>query len=208
MNKSDLDLLEERVLLGDCLIGAQKVEFTLYGIVSCLTHLDEAKNDARLRKQLATLTPDKFLRGPIDELKATLGMLEKVFGERLLLSGDELSKFIDDRNLIVHNYWRLSNLNIEGAEKIDDPVAFLKDFSSRCNYWKKVLRGLLGVLQKSLMENQGKSYKPNEKEIDLQESYYAHAHRKLIRKLAQENDFPQNTIDYLFEVLEKHNNKK
>ena len=181
MDKLNLKIVEERVLLGDCLIGAQKVEFTLYGIVSCLTHLDEAKNDARLRKQLAELTPDKFLRGPLADLKATLGMLEKAFGERLLLSGEDLSKFISDRNLIVHNYWRLTNVSVEGAESLDDPISFLKGFADRCRYWKKVLRGLLGVLEKTLIEKQGKSYVPSNKEIGYQESYYAHAQNKLFK---------------------------
>ena len=98
-----MDIIFECQLLGGCLIGVQKVEFVLYGIVAHLSHFPEAKE-----KRFRELTPELFLRENPKELKSTLGQIEKAFGKKLNISGDDLTKFIDSRNLIAHNYYRMT----------------------------------------------------------------------------------------------------
>ena len=142
-----MEIVDECQLLGGCLIGAQKVEFALYGIVSHLSHLPEAKE-----KRFRELTPELFLRGDPKELKSTLGQIEKVFGERLNLSCDDLSKFIDDRNLIAHNYYRMTRKGIRDAHQLDNPEGFLRDFLKSCGYWESVLNGLLYIIMVTLAE--------------------------------------------------------
>jgi len=76
---------ESAALLGAAMLSAQKLEFALYGIVSYLSHTPEAQKEKRFRD----LTPEKFLRGNVEDLKATLGQLETAFGEKLLISTDD-----------------------------------------------------------------------------------------------------------------------
>jgi len=137
-----VDTLEECALLGASLLGAQKLEFALYGVVAHLSHLDEAQKKKRFRE----LTPEKFLRGSVDDLKVTFGQLEKAFGQRLLISNEELLKLIKNRNLIAHNYWRLTKADISGSGILDNPETFLKEFISMCDYWQKVFNGLVFTL--------------------------------------------------------------
>jgi len=141
----------ECTLLGACLIGVQEVEFTLYGIASHLPHLPEAK-ERRFRE----LTPEKFLRGDPDELKATFGQIEKVFGKKLSISSPQLTDFITNRNLIAHNYYRLTRKGIKDAKQLDDPESFLKSFLAQCEYWKKVLFGLLTLIQLAAAQKEGR----------------------------------------------------
>ncbi|MEY4520305.1 MAG: hypothetical protein RLZZ499_2905 [Cyanobacteriota bacterium] len=99
-----MNSVDEYILLGAAIISAQKLEFALYGIVSHLSHLPEARKEKRFRE----LTPEEFLRGDMEDLKATLGQISTAFGDTLLMSNEELNQFIKDRNLIAHNYWRLT----------------------------------------------------------------------------------------------------
>lgn len=147
-----MDLLDECALLGAAILSAQKFEFALYEIISHLSYLPEAQRERRFRD----LTPERFLRGSVDDLKATLGQLETVFGEKLLISTNDLKKFIKDRNLIAHNYWRLTKANVKNAEKLDDPEKFLRDFLMRCDQWAGVIRGLLYVFMKAAAEKEGR----------------------------------------------------
>lgn len=147
-----MDILEECSLLGGSLLCVQKIEFTFYGIVSHLSHLPEVKEDKRFKK----LTPEKFLRGSIDELKATLGQLENIAGKKLLLSSNEFKKFIKMRNLIIHNYWRLTKTKINGNTTLSDPEKLLKTFMQECDYWQKILNGLLYTLMKEAAKNENR----------------------------------------------------
>mgnify|MGYP000461551835 CR=1 FL=1 len=147
-----MDLIDEYVLLGAALLAAQKFEFALYGIISHLSHLPEAHKEKRFRE----LTPEKFLRGNVEDLKATLGQLEAVFGDRLLISTDELKTFINDRNLIAHNYWRLTKSNVAGAERLDDPETFLRNFLERSDQWSSIIRGLLYSLMKETAKKENR----------------------------------------------------
>lgn len=132
-----MDLVDEYALIGAAILSAQKFEFTFCGIVAHLSHLPEAQKEKRFRE----LTPEKFLRGSLEDTKATLGQLEKTFGDKLLISTSDLKQFIEDRNLIAHNYWRLTKSHIKGARKLNDPESFLRGFLARCDQWSRILRG-------------------------------------------------------------------
>ncbi|MFS6536538.1 hypothetical protein V6D52_04450 [Idiomarina loihiensis] len=172
-----MDPLEECTLLGASLLGAQKLEFALYGVVAHLSHLDEAQKEKRFRE----LTPEKFLRGSVEDLKITFGQLEKVFGKKLLISNDELIKFIKDRNLIAHNYWRLTKADVKGSEQLNDPETFLKDFVSMCSYWQKVFNGMVFMLMEAAAKKENRtdevSFTDNQKK-DI-EAYLKHVEKTL-----------------------------
>lgn len=147
-----MDLIDECALLGAAILSAQKLDFALYGIVSHLSHLPEAQKEKRFRN----LTPEKFLRGNAEDLRATFGQLETAFVEKLLISTDELKKFISDRNLIAHNYWRLTKSNVKDGDRLSDPEAFLKEFLVRCDQWAGIIRGLLYVLMEAAAEKESR----------------------------------------------------
>jgi hypothetical protein len=167
-----MDLIDECALLGAAILSAQKFEFSLYGIVSHLSHLPEAQKEKRFRD----LTPEKFLRGNTEDLKVTLGQLEKNFGERLFISTNELEEFIRDRNLIAHNYWRLTKSNIKEGEKLANPEVFLKEFLSRCDQWTSITKGLLYLLIEASAKNEERLSDVNfsEQQFNDIKSYYAH----------------------------------
>lgn len=173
-----MDLIDECALLGAAILSAQKLEFALYGIVSHLSHLPEAQKEKRFRD----LTPEKFLRGNIEDLKATFGQLETAFGEKLLISTNELKDFIKDRNLIAHNYWRLTKSNVKDSEKLSNPEAFLRAFLARCDQWASIFRGLLYVFMKAAAEKEGRLAEINFTEQQLNDitAYYAHASIRLL----------------------------
>lgn len=167
-----MDLVDECTLLGASLLEAQKVEFALYGLISHLSHAYDGKKD----KRFTELTPEKFLRGTVDDLKLTLGQLETAFGKKLLISNDELSQFIKHRNLIVHNYWRLTKTNIKGGEKLENPQEFLKSFVQKCQYWQSVINGFLWLLMKAVAEKEGRisEISLTDEQQNQIESYYKH----------------------------------
>lgn len=173
-----MDIIEEYALLGASLLAAQKFEFALYGIISHLSHLPEAKKEKRFRE----LTPEKFLRGSPEDLKATLGQLETAFGDKLLLSADELKDFIRDRNLIAHNYWRLTKSNIKDTEKLENPNSFLRGFLKRCDHWTIITRGLLYIFMKAAAEKENRTSEIsfNEQQESAIEAYYSHVAKHLI----------------------------
>lgn len=166
-----MEITVECQLLGGCLIGAQRVEFALYGIVAHLSHLPEAKE-----KRFRDLTPEIFLRGDPKELKSTLGQIEKAFGKKLNISNDDLTKFIDDRNLIAHNYYRMTRKGIRDAHQLDNPENFLRSFLKSCEYWESILNGLLCLMMVALAEryNRMDEIKLNSKQKSDMDAYLNH----------------------------------
>ena len=142
--------LEECALLGTVMLGVQRVEFLLYGLASHLAYLPEFQD-----RRYKNLDPDAFLRGDVGDQKATLGQLVSDFGDRLLITGDEIRQFVDDRNLIAHNYWRLVHANVKGAPHLEDPKGFLENFANQCDYWENVLRGLLALAKTEAGDRSG-----------------------------------------------------
>ena len=171
-------------LVGAAIISAQKLEFALLGAISHLSHLPEAKSDKRFRD----LTPEKFLRGNPEDLKVTFGQMKAHFGEKLLISGDELNKLIKDRNLVAHSYWRLTETNIKDACKLTDPETFLVDFINRCEKWGHIFRGLVYSFQKAVAEKDGRQseVKFNEQQEQDIKAYQAHA--ALVMQLRANNN--------------------
>ncbi|MEO0012938.1 MAG: hypothetical protein RLZZ535_1327 [Cyanobacteriota bacterium] len=168
-----MNSVDEYILLGAAIISAQKLEFALYGIVSHLSHLPEARKEKRFRE----LTPEEFLRGDMEDLKATLGQISTAFGDTLLMSNEELNQFIKDRNLIAHNYWRLTKTSIRNADKLNDPEAFLKKFITNSDQWTAIVRGLLYKLMEAAAEKEGRTSEIsfNEQQIADIATYSAHA---------------------------------
>lgn len=138
MTRVDDDLVGELTALGAAMMLAQRVEFLLYGLVAHVNP-DLRRHDKRFRD----LTPEEFLRGDPSELKATFGQLAKEFGSRFLLSTELLDSFTRDRNLIVHNYWRLTKSGITGGSKLDDPLEFLREFGAKCEKLEDILKGII-----------------------------------------------------------------
>lgn len=113
-------------------------------------------------------------------MKATLGQIEKAFGEKLSISSAELTEFIDNRNLIAHNYYRLTRKGITGSKQLQNPEEFLRDFLKQCGYWESVLFGLLNLLMLAASRKVGR-----ENEIQLSkdqlnsiETYHSHVEKR------------------------------
>ena len=60
---------------------------------------------------------------------------------------EDLVSFIKDRNLIAHNYYRLTEAQIKGGQRLEDPEMFLMEFTQKCTHWEKVLRGLIATMK-------------------------------------------------------------
>lgn len=153
------DEVHECALVGAAILGAQRVEFLLYGVVSHLAEVHRSKS-----KRCKTLDPERFLRGDLDDLKATMGQLVSEFGDELLLTTEDLESFVNDRNLIAHNYWRLTKANFRGARRLGDPEHFLTRFAKRCGYWEMVLRGLIAVMKREAARRLGEDARLSEEE--------------------------------------------
>lgn len=138
-------LTDEMMLLGGAMLAAQKLEFALYGMVS---HLQ--KKEGKFKE----LTPEEFLRGDGTKTRETLGSIVRAFGAQFELDGDELSKLVSDRNLIAHNYWRMTKANIRGGARLEDPEDFLFQFTVRCEKWIRICQGWIAVATKALAERE------------------------------------------------------
>lgn len=143
---------ETILLLGLSIYISQLFEFGLTGIVSHMSHLPEA------RGQFSKLTPEVFLSPDPKKkahLKATLGQICRQFGDRLLLSGEELDEFVANRNLIVHNFCREVN-PIRGAAGIPNPNGFLRQFVESGMRYNAAMRGLLSHLVEAAAIKEGR----------------------------------------------------
>ena len=101
------EVLRECATIGAAVLAAQRIEFLLYGLIA------HVKPELKGRRPL---TPESFLRGDVSDLRATLGQLAKAYGTKFLLSADDLETFIKNRNLIVHDYWRLCKARIRDGQ--------------------------------------------------------------------------------------------
>ncbi len=174
--------LEECGLLGLAMLVAQRVEFLLYGIVSHLAHTPAGQKERRWRE----LTPERFLRGDADELKATLGQLVEAFGDVLLIHSPELVEFYRDRNRIAHDYTRLYKLKIRGVAASGDGPAFLRTFTERATHWEKVLHGVLAELKMAAARKEGREAEIRFTQRDQENIgiYRDQAHVHVMRKVA------------------------
>ncbi|HFQ8053737.1 TPA: hypothetical protein ACHTCR_005629 [Pseudomonas putida] len=129
------------------MMAAQKLEFALYGMAS---HLKEKGG------QFKNLTPEDFLRGDGSNTKATLGALVREFGPKFDMGGKDLIELVRDRNLIAHDYWRMSRAKIEGGRSLENPIHFLVNFTKRCEYWISVCRGWVAIAMVATAEQAGR----------------------------------------------------
>ena len=137
--------LAERTVLGGAVLAAQRMEFLLYGLVAHFE--DELK---RSDKRFRDLTPESFLRGDLADLRSTRGQLADTYGDELLLSTDDLNRFVKNRNLIVHNYWRLTKSGIRDGPLLDDPMQFLLRFIKDCQKWGRILMGVPVAMKQAI----------------------------------------------------------
>ena len=174
---TEIDLADEATMLGLCLIQCQRIELVLYGIAAHVTHLPAVATDGRFRN----LDPEAFLRGDPRKLKATLGALRDALGDAVLLDKEELDAFVDDRNLLVHNYWRVFHWDINGAPRRTDAREFLLDFAARSTAWTEILNGLLTELLVAFAAKEGRSseFKLTPDQVLSRAAYQAHVTQRL-----------------------------
>lgn len=142
-----LELPDEMMVLGGAMLAAQQLEFSLYGMAAFLKEKSGKFKD---------LTPEEFLRGDGSKTKATLGALVKAFGPKFCMDGDELTSLVNDRNLIAHDYWRLTKANVAGGRKLENPENFLLQFTIRCEKWIRLCQGWVALAVRSLAESDKK----------------------------------------------------
>jgi len=172
-------------LLGVALLTAQGVEFGLYGIASHLSHTEVGQKDKRFRK----LNPETFLRGDISELKVTLGQLVNLWGDLLMIKSSRLTKFCEDRNLIVHNYRRVYMMNIKGNPSKKDGIKFLQDFVVESTEISQILLGLTHLMTRAaaIKEGREEEIKFGDKEEANINAYRTHAVKyKLVNSSLEE----------------------
>ena|ERR1043166_3794273 len=74
-----------------------------------------------------------------------------------LINTSDLVKFYRDRNLIVHNFFRMFHANIKGvAAPKETPCDFLRAFIAEASYWENILQGLLYELMSAAAEREGR----------------------------------------------------
>lgn len=134
----------ETFVVGAAVLASQRVEFLLYGLIAHVK--DKIKNEDKV---FQGLTPENFLRGDPAALRATLGQLVRAFGDILPLTTKELKQFVEDRNLIVHNYWRLTKSGIRDGAHLENPLGFVIRFLNQCARWEEILKGILAYLRLS-----------------------------------------------------------
>jgi hypothetical protein len=109
----------------------------------------------------------------------SIGTLNNQCPDKLLIRNDDLVKFIKNRNLIAHNYWRLSKTNIKGGEKLIEPKQFLNDFINNCDYWQAIVNGFLWLMQKEAAKKANRLDEINftEKQSEEIKKYYSHVQK-------------------------------
>lgn len=182
--------LDECAMVGAAVLASQRVEFLLYGLIAHLN--DQAREQDR---KFRNLSPEKFLRGDVRNLRATLGQMVKAFGDKLLLTTADLEQFVNDRNLIVHSYWRLTKSGIVEAQSLEEPEKFLITFLHKCDHWEKVLRGLMAHLRIQIAKNVGNEEKAQVTTEDqrLIEYYDRNAEKHLKFRESPPLDPPKST---------------
>lgn len=158
---NDEELRFEMTLLGYAVYVSQKIEFSLYGIVA---HIDPTiRTDKRFRE----LTGESFLWGDISALKATFGQLVKVSGDLVFIASDDLDRFVNDRNLLVHNYFRHFYTALSSSARSSAPIDFLKGFIDRGHAFLAILEGLLVCMREATAQKAGRLDELNFTETDL-----------------------------------------
>ena len=173
------EVLRECATVGAAILAAQRIEFLLYGIISHIKP-ELKERDKRFRH----LTAEIFLRGDVSDLRATLGQLAKVYGTEFLLSADDLEAFVKNRNLIVHDYWRLTKARIRDGQTLENPMSFLQEFLGDCQRWEGILRGVLSNMRLNTARATGNERRAalTSDDLDYMDQYRQHVRSHLVRK--------------------------
>lgn len=131
--------LQEYALLGSALIAAQRVEFYIYALAA---HID-TEHPSKDGTRFSELTAESYLRGDPATHKATLGQLVKKFAEILDINTVELEQFVEDRNQVIHNYWRLYQSQIRDSVRGENGPQFLREFIELSNIVEKQILGCI-----------------------------------------------------------------
>ena len=99
-------------------------------------------------------------------------------------SVDDLEAFVKNRNLIVHNYWRLCKASIRDGQTLENPMAFLREFLDDCQRWEGILRGDLAAMRLSAAVASGGELQPalTPNDLDYMILFGQHARSHRIRK--------------------------
>lgn len=155
---------DEYSLLGIAVVYAQRVEFAIYGLAA---HFPNSA-DKLLKKRLASTTPEDFLRGDVSKLTITLGQLAKGFGPAIGLEEERLDRYIEDRNIVAHSFYRLFHMDIPGVTKRENPAEWLRLFIANSARLERDLRMLMYEIRVQGARASGDSDKlPNPREPDL-----------------------------------------
>lgn len=173
------EVLEECATIGAAVLAAQRVEFLLYGLISHVK--PELKRGG---KRFEDLTPESFLRADPSNLRATLGQLTKAYGPKFLLSADDLAVFVKNRNLIAHDYWRLTKARIQDGRALENPMPFLQEFLNDCSRWERILQGLLAIMRLSIARRTGgeQQLALTQEDLDYMDQYSQHVQSHLVHK--------------------------
>lgn len=175
-----LDIDDELTWLGASVLAAQRIEFGLYGIAAHAAHTTPAAKEKRFR----ALTPEDFLSGDPVKLKATLGQLVNVFGDQFLIRTAELDKYVDDRNLIYHNYWRLTRGNTRGGQtRLDSPIVFLREFVERSDRLNSIIKGFYAHLMTAAAKKEGRNFQITDDHRRDMDAYLKHVDTYLKEKM-------------------------
>ena len=100
-------------------------------------------------------------------------------------SVDDLEAFVKNRNLIVHNYWRLCKASIGDGQTLENPMAFLREFLDDCQRWEGILRGVLANMKLSVAIATGGELRSalTPDDLDYMDQYLQHVRSHLVRKL-------------------------
>jgi hypothetical protein len=171
--------VDELTWIGAAVIAAQRIEFGLYGIAAHCSHTSAAAKEKRFR----ALTPETFLRGDPAELKATLGQLIAVFGDEFLIRTADLDRFVDDRNIIIHSYWRSTHAGIHGSQKrISAPLEYLRHFVERSDRLLAVINGFLAHLMAAAAKREGRDFQITDNQRRDMEAYLRHVEQHLTER--------------------------
>lgn len=160
---------EELRLLGLANLCAQRVEFVIYGLA---VHFPaSAISD---QKRISKTSPEDFFRGDPSELKITLGQLSKAMGGALGIDPVRLGKFVDDRNLLAHNFFRTFHASIDGVANRLDQHEFLRAFIRDAVSLEHALVNLVQEIRRLAAEKPAYAHlHPTVEEISKFEDYYS-----------------------------------
>lgn len=140
---------DELVLLGAALLSVQRFELALHGLAA---HIPKENNK--------NWNGEEFLRGDQSNFKQTLGMLKAVYAKELLLNDEDLDKLVKYRNILCHNYFRMTHAGVKNGNKLDDPIKFLEELIGLSNRYTSAILGLIA----SIMQHKDETYQHSDSE--------------------------------------------